>query len=144
LSVLHDGQRRTVGAVAQFLEDSAELTAEGKAQLADLAKALLGKRNKIEVRAHATRRPLPSGSPFQDAWHLCYARSLAVMKYLESQGIEADRIRLSQAGPFEPLTIREQPELQAQNARVEVYGLGELVEELVGTREERAKQFRSP
>ncbi|MCR4414074.1 MAG: OmpA family protein [Thermoguttaceae bacterium] len=144
LLAVHDGDRRMVGTVVLFDEQSAELSDAAKARLKSLAPLLAGKRNKIELRGHATRRPLPPGSPFQDAWHLSYARCLAVRKYLESQGIEPERIRLSQAGPFEPKTIRADVESQAENSRVEIYVLAEYVEDLVGTPEERAQRFKTP
>jgi chemotaxis protein MotB len=130
--------------VVLFDEQSAELSDAAKERLKSLAPLLAGKRNKIELRGHATRRPLPAGSPFQDAWHLSYARCQAVGKYLESQGIEPERIRLSQAGPFEPKTIRAEAESQAENSRVEIYVLAEFVEDLVGTPEERALRLKTP
>lgn len=143
LLVLHDGDKSTLGAMIVFNEDSADLDNTGKDQLRELVPMLLGKPNKIEVRGHSTRKPLPPGSPMQDAWQLSYARCQAVMKFLEQKGIEPERFRLSQAGPFEPHTIRVEPELQAQNSRVEVYMLGEFVDDLQGTREERAGRIGS-
>ena len=144
LSVLHDGDRRLLGGVVLFAGDAAELSEQGKERLKTLVPMLLGKRNKIEIRGHARRGPLRPGSPFQDPWQLCYARCLSTMKYLEHEGVDPERIRLSQAGTFEPSTTRAEPEKQAQNSRVEVYVLPELAEDLVGTREERAERFKSP
>ena len=140
--VLHDGKQEATGAVILFAIASAELSEEGKEQLHALAPSLLGKRSKIEIRGHATRDPLPSGSPFQDAWQLCYARCLATRKYLEQAGVESDRMRLSQAGVFEPSTIRAK--LNKQNSRVEIYVLPERVEDLTGTAEERTERFQTP
>jgi len=133
-----------LGTVLLFPENSADLTAEARKQLERLTPLVRGKRNKLEVRGHATRRPLPPNSPYHDAWQLCYARCLATMKCLEQQGVEPERIRLSQAGPYEPQTIDEDIANQRQNARVEVYVLGEFVDDYMGTREERAKRFNSP
>jgi chemotaxis protein MotB len=144
ISVLHDGNRRVAGAVVMFDENSAELTADSKKELQQLVPLLLGKPNKIEVRGHATRRPLPSDSPYQDAWQLCFARCVATMKFLEKHGVEQERLRLSQGGPFEPLTIRLDADNQSQNSRVELYVLSELVDEFMGTRAERAERIRSP
>lgn len=144
LSVLHDGDRRILGTVIVFAESSADLTAEAKKQIERLTPLVRGKRNKLEVRGHATRRPLPPNSTYRDAWQLCYGRCLAVMKCLDDEGVEPERLRLSQAGPYEPQTIEEDVAKQAQNSRVEVYVLGEFVDDYVGTREERAKRFQSP
>jgi hypothetical protein len=66
------------------------------------------------------------------------------MRYLEQEGVEPARIRLSQAGVFEPLTLRAEMEKQVQNSRVEVYLLGEFTEDFAGTPEERAQRFKGP
>jgi chemotaxis protein MotB len=141
LLALHDSKQRSVGALVLFAEDSAELDEAAKARLKRLIPDLLGKPNKIEIRGHATNRPLPSGSPYRDAWDLAYARCLATKEFLQSQGIEPERLRLSQGGPFEPCTIREDSPLRLHNSRVEVYMLSIFAEDLVGTPEERAARF---
>jgi chemotaxis protein MotB len=82
--------------IVNFEEASAELPAAAQQRLTDLLPALLGKRNKLEIRSHSTRRPLPDASPFRDHWQLCYERSVAAMRFLEQQGVEPERIRLSQ------------------------------------------------
>ena len=132
------------GAVVTFAEHSATLTDQAMETLKQFVPTIAGKRHKIELRGHATHVPLPAGSPYQDAWQLCYARCLATMKFLVEQGISADRIRLTQASVFEPHSIRVDPEHQSQNPRVEVYILSELVEDLMGSREERAERFKNP
>ena len=142
--VLHDGKRPVKGTVIQFPESSADLTADAKDQLEKTALTLVGLPNKIEIRGHSTRRPLPPGSPFHDVWQLTYARCLATMEYLVELGIESERIRLSQAGPFEPQTIRLAPDWEKLNSRVEVYLLDETAEDLRGTREERNERFQAP
>jgi chemotaxis protein MotB len=139
---VHDGKYTSVGTLVVFAEDAADLDAEGKRRLKELLPMICGKPNKIEIRGHASGRPLPSGSPYRDGWQISFARCLATMKYLEQGGVEAQRVRLSQAGPFEPYTIRSGLDQQAQNSRIEVYMLGELTEDLIGTPEERARRFR--
>jgi len=144
LAVLHDGDRRMEGCLVRFAEDSADLSEDGKEQLKRLVPLLVGKRTKIELRGHATRRPPPPGSPYQDSWQLSYARCLATLRYLEQQGIEPERLRLSQAGAYEPQTIGAEPDGQATNSRVEVYVLDEIAEDLIGTRKERAERVSTP
>ena len=115
-----------VGTTILFAEESAELDDQAKSCLQAMAPALLGKPNKVEIRGHATGRPLPQGSPFADAWQLSYARCQAVYNFLAQQGVETHRMRLSQAGPYEP---QEQPgnsDWVMHNSRVEVYLLGEF------------------
>jgi hypothetical protein len=66
------------------------------------------------------------------------------MDYLRQQGIPPERMRLSQAGVFEPYSIRVDPERQRLNARVELYVLSETADELMGTREERDERLKAP
>lgn len=135
------GERTRIGTVILFDESSADLTSEGQKKLDELVPLLAGKPQKIELRGHATSRPLPPDKPFQDAWQLCYARSLAVMHYLEKQGIPPERVRLSLAGPFEPFTISADADKMRRNSCVEVYLLAELTSNLFGTEAEREARF---
>ncbi len=101
-------------------------------RLTNLLPALLGKRNKLEIRAHSTRRPLPTNSPFRDHWQLCYERSLSTMKFLESKGVESERIRLSQSAAYDPITTRFESAWQDENNCVEVFLLTEVVDAVPG------------
>jgi len=130
---LQDSDRTTPALVVQFDESSAELSAEAKRQLDKLIPNLAGKLNKIEVRGHTTRRPLPTDSPYRDLWQLSYARCQAVANYFEAGGISSDRLRLSQAAAFEPLTSRIETAWQGENSRVEVFLLDEMADERPGT-----------
>ena len=142
--VLHDGKKEMRGTVVLFKEDSAALDDRAQDQAKYLAKLLVGKRNKIEIRGHTTRRPLPAGSPFTDSWQLSYARCQTIRDFLQAAGVEPDRMRMSQAAGYEPYSNHTEPQWQAKNSRVEIYSLDELCEDLIGTREERAERFKSP
>ena len=65
------------------------------------------------------------------------------MKFLETNGIPAHRLRLSQAGAHEPLTTRTEPLWQARNPRVEVFVLNENMQDYFGTQDERAEKEES-
>jgi chemotaxis protein MotB len=119
------GERTSVGTVVHFAEDSAELDAAGKKRLHDLAALLLGKPQKIEIRGHSSRRPLPDGSPYHDHWQLSYARCLTVLAALEAEGLPRDRMRLSQAAGNEPLAAPDEAQPGGGYARVEVTMLNE-------------------
>lgn len=126
---LQESATSRVGGLILFAEDSADLDEEAKERLRTVVSVLLGKPNKIEIRGHATGRPLPPGSPFSDPWQLSYARSMAVYHFLESEGVEPQRMRLSQGGAQEP---QEQPgstDWTKVNSRVEVYMLSEFAHE---------------
>ncbi|MDZ4818143.1 MAG: flagellar motor protein MotB [Planctomycetota bacterium] len=140
LLVLHDGDSSTVGTTVPFTNDAVELDATGKERLSELVSTLRGKPNKIEIRGHATAQSKQSDTVSPDAWQLSYARCQATMRFLESKGIEPERFRLSQAGSFEPHTLKLEPGWRAENSRVEVYMLGEFVDSFKGTRKEREQR----
>jgi chemotaxis protein MotB len=142
--IRNDGTKSGEGTGIVFAEGSAELTPQGERRLKELMPQFLGKPNKIEIRGHTSRRPLPPGSPYKSTWELCYARCMTTLKYLAEGGVEPSRIRLSQAGAFEPITIRMGAEEQFENSRVDVYLLGERVEDYMGSRREREEQGWSP
>lgn len=127
---VHGGDRSHVGTLLIFAEQSAALDEVSQFRLNEVIPVLRGKPNKIEIRGHATRRPLPAGSEFRTPWELCFARCQATFDYLVSQGIAPERIRLSQAGPYEPQAVDSAQ--HEENSRVEVYMLGEFVEDLQG------------
>jgi chemotaxis protein MotB len=130
---LLNNDRTLPALVVNFNEGSADLPQEAQQRLTDLLPALVGKRNRIELRSHATRRPLAEDSPYKDHWQLCYERSLSVMRYLLENGIESDRIRLSQSSAYEPLTTRLESAWQNENNCVEVFLLTQVVDKMPGT-----------
>jgi chemotaxis protein MotB len=127
-----DSDHTSPAQVLQFDESSAELSPQSIEQLNRLLPVLVGKQNRVEVRGHTTRRPLPAGSPFHDLWQLSYARAAEAMKYLVDHGVEPERIRLSQAAAYEPITNRIESAWQKENSRVEIFLLSELADDLPG------------
>jgi chemotaxis protein MotB len=135
------GERTRMGTVILYEEDTADLTEEGRQKLDELVPLLAGKPQKIEIRGHASRRPLAPGSPYQDAWQLSYTRCVGMLKYLEEHGIPAERVRLSQAGPYEPFTINADPSRVRYNSCVEIFLLAEMTSSFLGTSDEREQRF---
>ncbi len=147
LIVRNDGKDPHNGAVLVFADRAADLNDKAKDQLKRLVPLLQGKRQVIEIRGHARQLSGPAGgSPggAADAWQLSYTRCMATMNYLVKAGIEADRFRLSQAGPNEPRTITEGADRLTQNSCVNVRVLPELADDSYGSRDERAALDRSP
>jgi len=132
-----EGEPSLVGARVSFAEDSAELTDEARRRLEEMAAVLAGKPNKIEIRGHATGRPLPAGSPYADAWQLSYARCYATFMFLQRLGVEPNRMRLSQAGSYEPVSQPDRDDWVGENSRVEVFMLGEFVRGVNRRRKDR-------
>jgi chemotaxis protein MotB len=119
------GERTSIGTVIAFAEDSAELDVGGRRQLEEFVPYLLGKPQRVEIRGHSTRRPLPSGCPFRDHWQLTYTRCLAVMAELEKLGVERERMRLSQAAGNEPRAAMAGVVSTGAQSRVEIMLLNE-------------------
>ncbi len=113
-----------------FKDGTAAMENEQLEHLKHSVSNLLGRRNRIEIRAHSLRRPLPAESPYKNHWELCYARCSAVMQVLEGLGMDPDLIRLSQAEGNEPIAESlDKSELQF-NSRVDVHVLPEIVDSL--------------
>jgi chemotaxis protein MotB len=136
---------RTVGSLVRFDDDSADLDENSRQTLDELLPDLQGKSFRIEIRGHASGRPLGSKSNFSDPWALCYTRSMATMKYLVEHGISPKRIRLSQGGSNEQNSEAQANDgLRKQNARVEIYALNELVYDPGTPRELQEKGQKKP
>jgi chemotaxis protein MotB len=131
--LLAAGDRSLPALVVNFDESVAELPETAQKRLSDLLPALVGKRNRIELRAHSTRRPLPAESTYKSHWQLCYERCLATMQYLIDHGVEPERVRLSQSAAYEPLTTRLESAWQNENNCVEVFLLTDVVDRVPGT-----------
>jgi chemotaxis protein MotB len=122
----HQNRTRSTGTTVPFDDDSAELDERARERLRQVIPLLLGKPNKVEIRVYAPRRPVKDG-PFPDNWQLCYARCVATMKFLVEEGIDTDRIRLTQDGEVEPYTPPTEPGGETGNFPVEVFLSDELV-----------------
>ena len=132
---------RTNGTMVLFPEGNTELNAQGRDQIRALAPQLLGKPNKIDIRGHASKFPLPPDSPYKDTWELCYARCLTTKAFLIEMGIEESRIRLSQDGDYEPYSDHKDPVWRSMNSRVEIFSVSEFAYDFKPTAEERAGKF---
>lgn len=121
------GQYILPGGRVFFDADSAALGPEQEKRLAKAAEELAGKRQKIEIRGHTDRRPLPKDSPFRDHADLAYARCRAVAGYLTARGVDAGRIRLGVAAEHEPLEEQGGEPTAGQQSRVDVHLLNEWV-----------------
>ena len=111
-----------------FPDGSADLEPEQLQSIQEFAPMMAGKLNRVEVRAHTIRSPLPPDGKFKDHWDLCFARCQEVREQLQSLGVEPERIRLSQAEGNEPLAANLTPEELKLNSRVDVILLPDLAD----------------
>lgn len=118
---IREGLEVVIGGPIAFGRHSAHIEPEMDKVLVKLAPELIGKNNKIEIRGHATREPLPLDSKFGDAIDLGYARARAVRDRLVDLGIDPRTIRVGSAGYYEPLADRTFDDARrASNRRVEI------------------------
>jgi chemotaxis protein MotB len=118
---VRDGAELTVGGPIAFGRFSAVVEPDADRWLGELANELKGKRNKLEIRGHATTEPLPLDSQYRDAVDLAYARARAVRDRLVNLGLDPRAIRVSSAGPYEPIVRQNYSDKRrAANRRVEI------------------------
>lgn len=117
VQTIRPGRDTTVGGIVFFEEESAELDAEARERLREIASQIAGKPQKVEVRGHASKKPLQDG---RNHLSLAFDRASKARDYLLELGITAERIRVSSAGAHEPLDDGIDVESRKRNARIEV------------------------
>ncbi|MFQ5423210.1 MAG: flagellar motor protein MotB [Phycisphaerae bacterium] len=118
---VRDGLELVVGGPIAFGRFSPEIEPAMDGLLQKLAVELRGKRNKIEIRGHATYEPLPVDAPYKDPLDLSYARARRVRDRLVELGVDRRGLRVTAAGPYERLLDQTYDESRrAANRRVEI------------------------
>jgi chemotaxis protein MotB len=72
----------------------------------------------LRVDGHTDNRPIRSAQ-FPSNWNLSTARAVAVVEYLVTRGIPADRIAATGFGEFQPLDVANNDEAYRRNRRIE-------------------------
>ena len=136
---IRDGLKITVGGMSLFEKNSATLLPEAEAELTSVAKLIKGYRNKILIRGHTSRRPLPPDAPFKGKMGLAYARAAAVMEFLKTNDVAGERMNIEACAGNEPVKVHAQGyEGQAPNRRVEIIVKETMVEEYEGDSPEQS------
>ena len=121
------GDRFVFQSEVLFETAEAEIGEEGKAQLANLAEALIEIAAEIpedidwilRVDGHTDKRPIRTPE-FQSNWELSTARALSVVTFLIDQGIPPNRLAATGFGEHQPIADEETPEALARNRRIEL------------------------
>jgi len=111
-----------------FDSGAAVLRPEGRAELDQLATALLELEKKIpsginwvlRVDGHTDTRPVTGNSSFKSNWELSAARAISVVQYLISKGISAQRLVAAGFGEFQPIDPGSTEEAFSRNRRIEL------------------------
>jgi chemotaxis protein MotB len=117
------GDRFVFQSEVLFPSGSAELQPGGEKQLASVAQRLLEISAKIpreinwvlQVDGHTDNKPINTRA-FPSNWELSSARAIAVVKFLNSQGISNNHLVAAGYGEFQPLSLMD----TARNRRIEL------------------------
>ena len=121
------GDRFVFQSEVLFESGSALLGPEGQTQLAQLARTLLDIGSKIpndidwvlRIDGHTDRNPI-STIQFPSNWELSSQRAITVVKFLESQGVPAERLAAAGFAEFQPLEEGYDPATYRRNRRIEL------------------------
>ena len=110
-----------------FAPGQATLQPEGKAEMDKLASVLLDLEKQIptdipwvlRVEGHTDNRPIKSPQ-FPSNWELSASRAIAVVQYLITKGIPAERLVAAGFGEFQPIDPTDSDEARSKNRRIEM------------------------
>ncbi len=143
LVTIREPERSTAGTIVAFTLGSAELDEDGRERLRKTIPQFVGLPHKIDIRGHVTPTLDEVGASSDALWNLSYKRCLAVKRYLLDNKIDEVRLRISVAGPHEPLTLDPKNQDPSKNSRVEVFLISETVNDFQPANASSAKQEES-
>ncbi|MBB3385641.1 MULTISPECIES: peptidoglycan -binding protein [Rhizobium] len=122
------GDRFVFQSEVLFPSGAADLNPAGQAEMTKLATALIDLSKEIppeinwvlRVDGHTDNVPLSGNGRYPDNWALSSARAIAVVKFLISQGVPADRLVAAGFGEFQPIAPGDTPDARATNRRIEL------------------------
>ena len=121
------GDRFVFQSEVLFAQGQAEIGPVGKVKLAKLAVALADIAKKIpsdinwvlQVDGHTDDIPIRAGR-YADNWDLSTERALSVVRYLNQQGLAANRLAAAGYGEYQPLDAGDSDDARRKNRRIEV------------------------
>jgi chemotaxis protein MotB len=120
------GDRFVFQSEVLFDPGQAAISAEGEAELAKLAQAVVELEAQIppeiqwvlRIDGHTDRRPI-SNAQFPSNWELSAARAIAVAKFLAAQGVDETHLLPAGHGEFSPIDPADNDEAYQRNRRIE-------------------------
>jgi chemotaxis protein MotB len=122
------GDRFVFQSSVLFDVGKAEISPAGRQSLDTLAAAVVDLEREIppdipwilRVDGHTDNTPISGAGPYKSNWELSAARAVAVVQYLISKGVEADRLAAAGFGEFQPIDQGTDEEARARNRRIEL------------------------
>ncbi len=102
-----------------FASGQAELRYEGMVLISQLTDFLNAFAGEISIEGHTDNIPINTPQ-FPSNWELSSARAISVLRYLEFDGISANRMRAVGYADTRPLEPNNTPQSRAANRRVEL------------------------
>ncbi|MGC8202031.1 peptidoglycan -binding protein [Aliiroseovarius sp. PTFE2010] len=122
------GDRFVFSSEVLFATGSAQLSAGGRAQIAQVADTLSGIADDIppqidwviRVDGHTDSQPI-FGGRYADNWELSQARALSVVRYMtDGLGFPPERLAATGFGEYQPVAKGDSPAALAANRRIEL------------------------
>ena len=124
-----EGDRFVFASEVLFQPGQAELSAQGQAEIANIANILSSVADQIpsgidwiiRVDGHTDNIPLVSNGRYRNNWELSQGRALSVVRYMsENLGIPPNRLAANGFGEYQPINPADTTEARAQNRRIEL------------------------
>jgi chemotaxis protein MotB len=104
-----------------FASGSARIGKEGQEALAKVADAFKNLQGKIvRVEGHTDDVPTDPKSAFPTNWELSLARAMAVLKYMQDQGVDPTLLSAAGYGQYHPIAPNDSSDNRSQNRRIEI------------------------
>ena len=123
------GDRFVFSSEVLFASAEAELTDQGKNEIAEIAALIQGATGKmpntidwiLQVDGHTDNQAISSGAQFADNWELSQARALSVVQFLvKEQSMDPARLSANGFAQFQPVNADNTSKARAQNRRIEL------------------------
>lgn len=123
------GDRFVFSSEVLFASGAADLSLEGRAEVAKVAQTLqqvaasipAGIDWVIRVDGHTDDVPVSGSGPFADNWELSQARALSVVRFMiDNYGFPANRLAATGFAEFQPVDPRSTAQARARNRRIEL------------------------
>ena len=104
-----------------FASGSAAIGKEGKSALDSVAGAFINLKGKtILVAGYTDDVPTSKKGGYQTNWELSAARAIAVVRYLQDQGVDPQILGAAGYSEYRPLAANDTPEGRSANRRIEI------------------------
>jgi chemotaxis protein MotB len=111
-----------------FPSGSADLSEDGQATLSEVAPVLASFTDReFQVVGHTDTVPIKT-KKFPSNWELSTARAVAVVKFLQDQGVPATSLSAGGYSEYQPVADNESEEGKASNRRIEIVVMPNLEE----------------